>query len=138
MKKLFGVIAALGLFCCTYPSFGANRAALPVTYQQQKIKHPTEAMTKDQHTAILNDMRGKRNDAEKIVALKEGVKDKGITIDQLIVLLNQFLTDDSKLECAQYAFPFTTDYKTFPRISDLFSKEDYKMRLEEFYSKNKK
>ncbi len=72
------------------------------------------------------------------MALKEAVKDKGITIDQLITLLNQFLTDDSKIECAEYAFAYTTNYKDFLRIMDLFSQEDYKHKLEDFYNKARK
>ena len=95
-------------------------------------------MSNEQATAILNNMRQKRTDAEKVTVLKEGVKDKGITIEQLITLLNQFLTDDAKLECAQYAFPYTTNYKAFLKIMDLFSQENYKGRLEDYYDKNKK
>ena len=103
-----------------------------------KIKHPTEAMSKEDHAAILNNMRQKRNDTEKVAALKESLKDKGITVEQLMTLLNQFLTDDAKLDCAQYAFQYTTNYKAFLKIMDLFSQEGYKWRLEEYYDKNTK
>lgn len=105
---------------------------------RKKLVHPKEAMANTDLTAILTTMRRKRNDQEKVVALKEAVKDKGITIDQLITLLNQFLTDDSKIECAVYAFPYTTNYKDFLSIMDLFSQEDYKHKLEDFYNKARK
>jgi hypothetical protein len=105
---------------------------------RKKLVHPKEAMAGADLTAILTTMRGKRNDQEKVVALKEAVKDKGITIDQLITLLNQFLTDDSKIECAEYAFPYTTNYKDFLKIMDIFSQEDYKHKLEDFYNKARK
>ena len=137
MNKLAPVI--LIFICCSFclPAV-AKTPIISSVVPQQKIKHPTEAMSNEQATAILNNMRQKRNDAEKVTALKEGVKDKGITIEQLITLLNQFLTDDAKLDCAQYAFPYTTNYKAFLKIMDLFSQEGYKWRLEEYYDKNRK
>jgi hypothetical protein len=141
MNKLFTIIMAAGIccaLCCPAFAAGAPAAASAFVAHQQKIKHPTEAMSTQQVTAILNTMRQKKSDAEKVTALKEGVKDKGITVEQLITLLNQFLTDDSKLECAQYAFPYTTNYKSFLKIMDLFSQEGYKWKLEEYYDKNKK
>ncbi|MFD0751995.1 DUF4476 domain-containing protein [Mucilaginibacter calamicampi] len=138
MIKSYSAFAALAI-CATMPAFAAKPlVVLAEKVQQQKIKHPTEAMSKEEHTAILNNMRQKKNDAEKIAALKEGVKDKGITVEQLITLLNQFLTDDAKIECAQYAFPYTTNYKAFLKIMDLFQQEGYKWRLEEYYDKNRK
>ncbi|TWR24085.1 DUF4476 domain-containing protein [Mucilaginibacter achroorhodeus] len=60
-----------------------------------------------------------------------------MTIDQLLTLLNQFNTDDSKIEAAKFAFPYTTNYKSFLRICDIFSREEYKDALEDFYKKNK-
>jgi hypothetical protein len=140
MIRIFSAFAGLVISAAALsPAFAENRPSVfSATIQQQKIKHPTEAMSKEEHTVILNNMRQKRNDAEKVIALKESVKDKGITIEQLITLLNQFLSDDAKLECAQYAFPYTTNYKAFLKIMDLFSQEGYKWRLEEYYDKNRK
>jgi hypothetical protein len=139
MNKFFSAAFVLSCSLCL-PAFAESgiTSAPTIVSPQQKIKHPTEAMSAEQLTAILSNMRQKRNDAEKVTALKEGVKDKGITIEQLITLLNQFLTDDAKLECAQYAFPYTTNYKAFLKIMDLFSQEGYKWRLEEYYDKNRK
>jgi hypothetical protein len=59
-------------------------------------------------------------------------------VEQLIKLLNQFLTDDSKIESAEYAFAYTVNYKAFLKIMDLFSQEGYKYKLEDFYDKNRK
>jgi hypothetical protein len=141
MIKPLKVAAVFAVICYFYsPVLAAKPANFcsPIEILQQKIKHPTEAMTNTQVSAILNNMRQKKNDAEKVTALKEGVKDKGITVEQLITLLNQFLTDDSKLDCAVYAFPYTTNYKSFLKIMDLFSQEGYKWKLEDYYDKNKK
>lgn len=123
-------------------SKNTNASTFPVKISidtvRKKLVHPKEPMASADLTAILATMRGKRNDQEKVTALKEAVKDKGITIDQLITLLNQFLTDDSKIECAEYAFAYTTNYKDFLRIMDIFSQEDYKHKLEDFYEKARK
>jgi hypothetical protein len=140
MNRLFSSALAFAVICSLcLPAFAKSRVtSAPIVVPQQKIKHPTEAMSNEQVTAILNAIRQKRSDPEKVTLLKEGVKDKGITIEQLITLLNQFLTDDAKLECAQYAFPYTTNYKAFLKTMDLFAQESHKQRLEEYYSKNKK
>jgi hypothetical protein len=61
----------------------------------------------------------------------------GITVSQLVTLLNQFLTDDSKLAAAKYAFEYTTNYKSYLDMINLFSREEYKDALEDFYKKNK-
>jgi hypothetical protein len=138
MKKIFclGILLTI-VFSVSAKSISSTEKTL-TTIVPQKTKHPTEAMTNEQANAILNAMRQKRTDAEKVQVLKDGVKDKGITVDQLIKLLNQFLTDDSKLESAEYAFPYTVNYKAYLKISDLFAEEKYKHILEDFYDKNKK
>jgi hypothetical protein len=105
---------------------------------RKKIIHPKEPMTDADATIILNAMRQKNTDQEKVVVLKDRLKDKGINMDQLLKLLNQFLTDDAKLESAQNAFASTTNYKSFLRIMDLFQQESYKYKLEDFYDKNRK
>lgn len=118
-------------------SFAATPKSISDTVRK-KIVHPAIAMTDAQVNDILNAMRQKRSDEEKVIVLKDGVKDKGITIDQLMKLLNQFLTDDSKIASAEYAFSYTVNYKAFLKIMDLFSQESYKFKLEDFYDKNKK
>jgi hypothetical protein len=130
------LLMAIGISKNTNASTFAVKTATDTV--RKKLVHPKEAITNAEVTAILTTMRGKRNDQEKVMALKEAVKDKGITIDQLITLLNQFLTDDSKIECAEYAFPYTTNYKDFLKIIDIFSQEDYKHKLEDFYNKARK
>ena len=140
MIKLFSILAGLVISSAVISPAFAGKHSLVASEEvwQQKIKHPTEAMSKEESTAILNNMRQKRNDAEKAIVLKESIKDKGITVEQLITLLNQFLTDDAKIDCAQYAFQYTTNYKSFLKIMDLFQQEGYKWRLEEYYDKNRK
>jgi len=104
---------------------------------QQKIVRPTVAMTNDQAKDILNKMRQKNSDAEKITVLKAGVKDNGITVAQLTTLLNQFAEDSSKLECAEFAYPYVTDYRSFLKLIDLFNSESKKDDLDAFVRKYK-
>jgi adenine specific DNA methylase Mod len=140
MKKLLLplLLMVIGISQKSVAATSAFNIRNAVDTVRKKLVHPKQAMADAEVKAILNTMRGKRNDEEKVVALKEAVKDKGITIDQLITLLNQFLTDDSKIECAEYAFPYTTNYKAFLDIMDIFSKQNYKDRLEDFYDKARK
>ncbi|MFD2144573.1 DUF4476 domain-containing protein [Mucilaginibacter antarcticus] len=104
----------------------------------RKITHPKEAMSDAEAGTVLKALQQKNNDKEKIAEFKSLLKGKGINMDQLIKLLNQFLTDDAKLESAQYAFAYTTNYKSFLRIMDLFQQEGYKYKLEDYYDKNRK
>lgn len=115
----------------------AKPAVPSITYQ--KLKHPEKAMSAEQAKAILKEMQQQRNDEEKIVVIKAKLTDKqlGLTINQLATLMNQFLTDDSKLAAAKYAFEYTTNYKSFLDLVNIFSREEYKDALEDFYKKNK-
>nr|WP_294946407.1 DUF4476 domain-containing protein [uncultured Mucilaginibacter sp.] len=103
----------------------------------QKIQHPKQAMTDAQAKAVLSSMQQKGSDVEKVEALKAGVKDKGITVEQLTTLLNQFGMDESKLTCAKFAFAYTVDYKKYDKIQDLFGDEASKNELEDFVKKNR-
>ncbi len=139
MKKLLCFFLVLaGIAGTGLKSVAATNNSVFTDTVRKKIVHPKTAMSDDDLTKILNKIRQKRNDEEKIATLKTEVTDKALTVDQLITLLNQFLADDSKLECAEYAFPYTTNYKTFLKIIDLFSEEGYKNRLEDFYDKARK
>lgn len=141
MKKVIYLSAiAIALLACTDATAGKQAAVksaltdtIPANY-----KRPTEPMTDVQVTAILNKMRQKRNDAEKVQVIKTELVNNGIKTEQLMTLLNQFLTDDSKITSAQFAFPYLTNPKAFLKIMDLFAEERFKGRLEEFYDKNKK
>lgn len=133
MKKLLTLIL-LALATATLSASAVKPASASFI---QKIKHPEKAMESSEAKAILREMQQQSTDADKMNVLKAGVKDKGITIDQLLTLLNQFNTDDSKIEAARFAFPYTTNYKSFLRICDIFSREEYKDALEDFYKKNK-
>jgi hypothetical protein len=115
----------------------AKSAAPTISYQ--KLKHPEKAMTAEQAKAILKEMQQQRSDEEKIAVIKAKLTDKqfGLTINQLATLMNQFLTDDSKLAAAKYAFEYTTNYKSFLDLINIFSREEYKDALEDFYKKNK-
>jgi folylpolyglutamate synthase/dihydropteroate synthase len=133
------VIAILLLSATIAQAIPTTAKPAPATISYQKIKHPEKAMTGEQAKAILKEMQQQRNDEEKIAVIKAKLNDKdlGITINQLVTLLNQFLTDESKLTAAKYAFQYTTNYKSFTDLANLFSREEYKDALEDFYKKNK-
>lgn len=56
MNKPFTILTAFAISCsfCVTVLAGKPPVALFTIVRQQKIKHPTEAMSKEQHTAILN------------------------------------------------------------------------------------
>jgi hypothetical protein len=101
------------------------------------IKHASVAMSDKQLNHILNIMRQKRNDAQKIKVLKLGIKNKGLMLAQLTTLLNQFLHDSSKLSIAEYAYPNTVDYQGYGGIDNLFATQDSKDKLDDFLRHNK-
>lgn len=121
-----------------FKSVAAAHSNVLVDTVKKKIVHPKTPMSDDDLNSVLNKMRHGKNDQDKITTLKTEVTNRALTVEQLITLLNQFLSDDSKLECAEYAFPYTTNYKSFLKIMDLFSQESYKYRLEDYYDKARK
>jgi len=139
MKKRVLYLSLLLTITFSVSSMAAIRPVLSIMPDtpHKKIIRPTVAMTNDQAKDLLNQMRQKNTDAEKVTTLKNGVKDKGITVDQLIPLLNQFNTDNSKLECAEYAYPYTVNYKAYARLQDLFAGERNKDILDDYVRKYK-
>jgi hypothetical protein len=140
MRKSLFIAVMVTVFHLT--SNAMCKVALPLNISlsdsvHKKIVHPKISMSDAQLTIILNRMRQKRNDAEKIVVLKTDIKDKGITVAQLTQLLNQFLTDDSKLSCAEFAYQYTVDYKGYLDLQNLFQTEEPKGKLEDFIKENK-
>lgn len=135
--KLFIPILLLGATLAQASPTSVKPTTPAVSYQ--KLKHPEKAMTGEQAKAILKEMQQQRNDEEKIAVIKAKLNNKelGLTINQLATLMNQFLTDDSKMTAAKYAFEYTTNYKSFLDLVNLFSREEYKDALEDFYKKNK-
>lgn len=105
--------------------------------QDTKIVHPKTAMTAAEQITLLNNIRGKANDTEKLVVLKDGLKDKGVMVDQVITLLSQF-NEDAKLEGAIYAFQFTTDFKKYDKVQDIFGKEENKHKLQDYVDRHRK
>jgi Domain of unknown function (DUF4476) len=139
MKKRVLYLSLLLTITFSVSSMAATRSALSMMPDtpHKKIIRPTVAMTNDQAKDLLNLLRQKNTDAEKVTALKNGVKDKGITVDQLIPLLNQFNADNAKLDCAEYAYPYTVNYKAYARIQDLFALEKNKDILDDYVRKYK-
>jgi hypothetical protein len=135
--KLFIPIILLSATLAQAAPISVKPTTPAISYQ--KLKHPEKAMTGEQAKAILKEMQQQHNDEEKIAVIKAKLNNKelGLTINQLATLMNQFLTDDSKLGAAKYAFEYTTNYKSFLDLVNLFSREEYKDALEDFYKKNK-
>jgi Domain of unknown function (DUF4476) len=138
MKKTL-YLALLFTLLFAVKSMAATSPAPKMTADtpHKKITRPTVAMTADQAKDILNHMRQKTTDADKVTVLKNEVKDKGITIDQLIPLLNQFNSDNGKLDCAEFAYAYTVNYKAYARLLDLFAEERSKDILDEYVHKYK-
>ncbi|MEB0263695.1 MULTISPECIES: DUF4476 domain-containing protein [unclassified Mucilaginibacter] len=137
MKLFIPIILLSAAMAQANPTTSIKPASSIISYD--KIKHPEKAMAPEQAKAILKEMQQQRNDEEKIAVIKAKINSKevGLTINQLATLMNQFLTDDSKLAVAKYAFEYTTNYKSFLDLTNLFSREEYKDALEDFYKKNK-
>ena len=139
MKKRVLYLSLLLTITFAVTSMAATRTSLSMTPDtpHKKIQRPTVAMTNDQAKELLNLMRAQKTDADKITVLKAGVKDKGITVDELIPLLNQFNADNAKLDCAEYAYPYTVNYKAYARLQDLFAGERNKDILDDYVRKYK-
>ncbi|MFD0766748.1 DUF4476 domain-containing protein [Mucilaginibacter lutimaris] len=137
MKLLLHILLLSATMAQANPASSVKATSPAISYD--KIKHPEKAMPAEQAKAILKEMQQQRNDEEKIAVIKARLNSKevGITINQLASFMNQFLTDDSKIAVAKYAFEYTTNYKSFLDLVNLFSREEYKDALEDFYKKNK-
>jgi hypothetical protein len=115
----------------------AATASHYTVWQDGKIIHPKTAITKEQLTAILNSIHSKATDAEKLVVFKDSLKNKGIMVEQVITLMHQ-MNEDAKYEAAIYAFQYTTDFKKYDRIQDLFGVEAHKQMLQDYVDRHRK
>ncbi|QKJ28543.1 DUF4476 domain-containing protein [Mucilaginibacter mali] len=83
-----------------------------------KASRPTQAMDNGAIDGILTAMKNQRGDEAKLEVLQRFMKNNvdGMMVDQQLRLLNQFATDDAKLECAKFAYPRTVDPQNYSKI----------------------
>ena len=74
---------------------------------------------------------------DKVRVTKQIVRSNCITLDQLIVLLNEFDWDDGKLEIAKFAYDHVYDLENYYKVYNLFTFSSSGEELDEFIqSKN--
>ena len=69
---------------------------------------------------------------DKVRVTKQIIRTNCITLDQLIVLLNNFDWDDGKLEIAKFAYDYVYDLENYYKIYDLFTFSSSGEELEEY------
>ena len=74
---------------------------------------------------------------DKVRVTKQIVRSNCITLDQLIVLLNEFDWDDGKLEIAKFAYDHVYDLENYYKVYNLFTFSSSGEELDEYIqSKN--
>ena len=74
---------------------------------------------------------------DKVRVTKQIVRSNCITLDQLIILLNEFDWDDGKLEIAKFAYDHVYDFENYYKVYNLFTFSSSGEELDEFIeSKN--
>ena len=74
---------------------------------------------------------------DKVRVTKQIIRSNCITLDQLIVLLNEFDWDDGKLEIAKFAYDYVYDLENYYKVYNLFTFSSSGEELDEFIqSKN--
>ncbi|MES2274462.1 MAG: DUF4476 domain-containing protein [Bacteroidota bacterium] len=109
-KRLLPFIVLLSLVFCI--------AMVNAQENAKKMPHPTMAMDNSAVDAILTAMKNQLGDDGKLSVLERVVKNNidGIMVAQQLRLMNQFSTDDAKLECAKFLYPWSVDYKNYDKI----------------------
>lgn len=69
---------------------------------------------------------------DKVRVTKQIIRTNCITLDQLVVLLNNFDWDDGKLEIAKFAYDYVYDLENYYKVYDLFTFSSSGEELEEF------
>ena len=87
-------------------------------------KERVEDMAKTVEKQTFND--------DKVRVTKQIIRTNCMTLDQLVVLLNNFDWDDGKLEIAKFAYDYVYDLENYYKIYDLFTFSSSGKELEEF------
>ena len=69
---------------------------------------------------------------DKVRVTKQIIRTNCITLDQLIVLLNNFDWDDGKLEIAKFAYDYVYDLENYYKVYNLFTFSSTGEELEEY------
>ena len=69
---------------------------------------------------------------DKVRVTKQIVRSNCITLDQLIILLNEFDWDDGKLEIAKFAYDHVYDLENYYKVYNLFTFSSSGEELDEF------
>lgn len=84
----------------------------------KKSGHPALAMSDMAVESIVTAMKNSRSDYLKLQVMRNGMQNNtdGITNTQELKMLNQLSTDESKLECAKFLYPWSVDYKDYAKL----------------------
>ncbi|GAB3932541.1 DUF4476 domain-containing protein [Mucilaginibacter myungsuensis] len=126
MKPLIAIIA---LF--TFSAF---------TFARPPKKRPTLAMSDMAIESILMSMKNQNGDYRKLDVVKGGVQNNadGITVAQELKLLNQFATDEYKLACAKFLYPWCVDFKAYDKVVYNMASPDAQKAIKAFIAKGGK
>ena len=69
---------------------------------------------------------------DKVRVTKQIIRTNCMTLDQLVILLNNFDWDDGKLEIAKFAYDYVYDLENYYKVYDLFTFSSSGKELEEF------
>lgn len=69
---------------------------------------------------------------DKVRVTKQIIRTNCMTLDQLLILLNNFDWDDGKLEIAKFAYDYVYDLENYYKVYDLFTFSSSGEELEEF------
>jgi len=99
-------------------SIASMAICVSINAQTKKPAHPAQAMPDIFVNDILKAMKNQYGDDGKLSIIQGAFKNNtdGLNIDQELRLLNQFSTDESKLECAKFLYAWSVDYKNYTKI----------------------
>jgi hypothetical protein len=108
MKK----ILALGLVILSIAT------TLSAQTKAKKVIRPAQAMPDMYIDGLLAAMKNQRGDEAKLAVIQNGIKNNtdGITVAQELRLMPQFATDDSKLQCAMFLYPWCVDFQNYAKV----------------------
>ena len=97
----------------------------------------TGPMSKGDMDGLKSMVRGKEGDAEKVQLIESQTSGKSFTVDQLSKMLSWLKDDNSKLDFAKWAYPYTTDKENYKKLGSYFTKGDYLKQLDDFIQSRK-
>jgi hypothetical protein len=97
----------------------------------------TGPMSKGDMDGLKSMVRGKDGDADKIQVLESQTRGKSFTTDQVSKMMGWLSSDDSKLELAEWAYPFITDKEKYNKLGSMFKDANYLKRLDDFIQSRK-